>query len=129
MDDLEGKINSILSDPESMEQIMGIAKMLGAGGGGDPAPAGEDAGTSPESSEQSAAPAFDFSALGDLGIDPQMIMNLMGSLSSKSSGKSAALVAAIKPYLRQERQDKLERATKLAKLATIAKSALGSLNI
>lgn len=136
MDDLEGKINSILSDPESLEQIMNIAKMLGAGSGSnaqnDSSPAGEAETAVPlEAAPKAAAqdPPSQIPDISGLGIDSDIMMNIVGALNGKSSGNSTALISAIKPYLKSERREKLEKAAKLAKLANVARTAIGSLNL
>lgn len=124
MDDLEGKINSILSDPDSLEQILSIARMLGAGG------TGGGIGTDAEApAAEQAPPSEQAPDLGGLGFDPQMISGIVGALNGKSAGNSAALISAIKPYLRTERREKLEKATKLAKMANVARAALGTINL
>ena len=116
MGELEDKINSILSSPEEMEKIMGIARSLSENA----------SGTEPSRSSSAASEptSFDPSALLD-GLDPKMlgtIGKLMGELNHTSNEKTAVL-RSIKPFLKKERQEKLDRASELARMAKLAKTA------
>lgn len=104
MGELEDQLNSILSDPEQMAKIAGLAKSLM--GGGDEA--------APPSSEK--AP--------DLGL-----LQMLGRAMQGGGGNSReqALLAAMKPYLSEKRQGKVDRAMKLARLARIARFAMDGL--
>lgn len=115
MSEFEDKLNQILSSPEDMEKIMGLAKSMSGSLGSqetpkEPAPDSESLGA--------ALP------LGD--IDPKMLKlmgRLMGEYSSKS-GEKTALLTAMKPYLREERYETIDKAAKIARLAKIARIAL-----
>ena len=116
MGELEDKLNSILSSPEEMEKIMGIARSL-SGAAGDTAP--------PVSTGHDHAPDLTSaaSALGD--IDPKMfklMSRVMGEYSSSKNDKTA-LLTALKPYLKKERHEQIDKAAQIAKLARIAKAA------
>jgi hypothetical protein len=119
MSELEDKINSILSSPQQMEKIMGIARSL-SGELGSAAEGGGD-----HKSQSSASGNKNPESIGD--IDPKMfkiISRLMSELKSGGDDKTA-LLNAIKPYLRQERRDAVDKASKIAKVAHAAKIALG----
>lgn len=113
MDGFEDMLNSILSSPEQMEKIMGMARSLS---GGD--------GQKPEAEEKTAP---DTAADILSGLDPKLLTRLMGLLGKLKAGDSdkAALVASMKPYLRPERREALDKAVKIANIAHIAREAIG----
>ena len=139
-DDFSDKLNSVLSNPDAMGQIMSIARSL----------TGESAESStPEQDSDSALPASlpspppDLSGLfsmlggltgggsggsGDLlsNLDPRILQIGMRILSeyNQSDDRNAALLAALKPFLKEERASKIDRAVQIAKLSRIARSAL-----
>jgi hypothetical protein len=116
MGELEDKLNSILSSPEEMEKIMGIARSLSGTTDNTAPPAPKAAKTTPDIA--SAA-----SALGD--IDPKMFKLMSRIMGEYTSGKNdkTALLTALKPYLKKERHEQIDRAAQIAKLARIAKAA------
>jgi len=115
MSEFEDKISKILSSPEDMEKIMGMAKSLSTSFGGE----GEAA---------EAAPAVpDLSSLGSMlgNIDPKVLgiaSRLFSEYSSKSSDKTAILTA-VKPYLKEDRREKIDKAAEYARLARLARIA------
>ena len=118
MSEFEDKLNSILSSPEEMEKIMGIARSLSGSLGG-------NSGSSTDSGS-AAPPAADlFSEL-----DPKMLKllsHLVREYKSPENDKTA-LITAIKPYLKPERQAALDKASGIVKLAHLARIALGELS-
>ncbi len=112
MDDFEGKLNSIMANPDMMAQIMSMAQQLGGG----------------ESAPSSPPPPSEFSALPDLGgLDMATISKLAGVANSASIDKNQqSLLHALRPYLANERINKLERAMRASKIAGIASTLLGS---
>ncbi|MBE6948286.1 MAG: hypothetical protein E7456_00355 [Ruminococcaceae bacterium] len=116
MGELEDKLNSILSSPEEMEKIMGIARSLSQSGFGE------------ENKQKSKSRKDDIKASqSDIfsSLDPRMLSmmtRLMGGFNNSSNDK-AKLIDTIKPYLRKERREKLEEAASLAKMAKLAKLA------
>ncbi len=105
---LEEMINSVLSDPEQMDKIMGMAQSLMGGESRSPAP--EQGGIFPE------------------GLDPKMLgkmQQLMGS--AQRPGESEALLRAMQPYLSEKRRVKMDKALKLARLAKLAGFAMEEL--
>ena len=103
LDDIAEKIGALLSDEESMQQLRELAAMFSGGEGTDGESGGDAAGQ-------------DTSA-GSMGIDPVMIMQLMGAASA--SDKNIDLLKALRPHLSDTRQQKLDRAMKLLKLYNI----------
>ena len=103
MEELEKKLNAIVSNPEMMEKVMALAQSLG---GSPPVKEPE-----PQRSEGQSFNLPDLSALQKIssmasqtGIDPDQ-RNLIG---------------ALRPYLSPSRIGKLERAMRAAKMASMA---------
>lgn len=122
MSELEEKLNSILSDPEAMAQVMNLAQSLSAQAGGTaqtdaPAPPAQDGG-----SDVSAMLSHAVSSL-----DPELLRRLLPVLSQlnrEESSQTAALLYALRPFLREDRRGKVERAVQLARLIHLAKEFL-----
>ena len=101
MDDLESKLGEILSNPQMMQQIMGLAQSLGQ--------PSEKSGTT-------ARPSMP---------DPAACKTIAGVLSqSNMDAQQQNLLRALTPYLNQERIQKLEKAMRAAKLAKMASAFL-----
>ena len=113
MSEWEEKLNTLLSDPDAMAQVMNIAQNLsqqmGQSGGSapPPPPAGGAAGPAP-----SAPPP------------PPPQGDPMGDLSSLLGGIDPGMIAKLLPVLSQERQDKVERAAQLARFIHLGKTLL-----
>ncbi|MCI2058208.1 MAG: hypothetical protein LKJ80_03265 [Oscillibacter sp.] len=146
MSEFDEKLNALLSNPESMAQIMQLAQSL-SGPAGSPAAAGaaEPAGSPGEPNRPSAAggapppppppprqaapaPGFadSLSALTG-GLDPKLIAKLLPliqELGSEKDSNAGRLLYALRPYLKPERQEKVERALQLARLIHIGKQFL-----
>lgn len=116
MDDVNEKLNALLSDPGSMAQIMQLAQQLSSSMGGDTA---QPAATSP-----AAPPPPPPSPLG--GIDPQTIARYLPLLQelTRDTSQTTQLLYALRPFLKDGKQDKVERAARLARLITIGKRFL-----
>lgn len=98
------KIQSILSDEESMRQIKELAALFGGELTSVNAPAAEN-----------PLPSEEFTA--DTGINPAQIMGLMSVFSKSDSGCN--LIAALKPLLSADKQLKADRAIKMLKLYNV----------
>ncbi len=114
MDELESRLGALLSSPESMERLKGLAAAL-AGGEGAPPPEKEAAGP---------LPALDPGLL-------RLLQRLMGVAERPSQASS--LLKALEPCLSPERAGRLDRALRLARLAKLARTVLpelgGELNV
>jgi len=99
---LEDKLNRLLNDPDSMAQILSMAKSFGMS---------ED-----QPSVKAAPPPIDENMM--LGI-----MQLMQQLQQTDT-KQDALLCALKPYLAPDRQAKLDKAMQLARISHLAGFAL-----
>lgn len=109
MDDLEQKLNTVLSNPQLMQQIMSMAQSMGAS----PPPPKEEA---PPPQPQPAMPA----------IDPGMLKAISGfAQNSGIDQNQRSLLKALHPYLSADRITRLEKAMQAAKMARMASSFLG----
>ena len=107
MGEMEDKINTVLSNPQLMQQIMTMAQSLSG---------------SQEPQNRDIAPPVPMLPDIDLG----MIQKLSG-LAQKSGidHREQALLHALQAYLSPDRVTKLEKAMRAAKLAQLASSTLG----
>jgi len=128
MAEFDDKLNSILSNPEAMSQIMQLAQSLGGGGTGPQAGA-----PPPQQPQQSAPPPPPAGGGGDLlsslagGLDPRLISRLLPliqELGGQRDSNARNLLYALRPYLRSDRQEKIERALQLARLFHLGKKFL-----
>lgn len=108
MSELEEKLGSILSNPQMMQQIMGLASALSAGS---PA-SGQTQATPPQAPQaQKKEPQLPLAALaGNSGVDDHQ----------------KALLSALGPYLHKDRLARLERAMHAAAMAGAASAFLNA---
>ena len=99
MDEITSKLNQILNDPGSMQQILDMAAAFGL-------PTQE----LPKTIEQ---------------VDPEQMSKVLHTAEARGK-KQQALIHALLPYLRPGRQARLERAMQVAHLTHLASAALGS---
>ncbi len=120
MSELEDKLGALLSDPDSMAQVMQLAQQLSSSFG-----AQEQAPPKPQ------PPTSETPNLGALlgGIDPNLITKFLPLLQEygKSNSQTMQLLYALRPYLKPERQNKIERAAKLARVIHIGKMFLSDM--
>ncbi len=127
MSELEDKLNSLLSDPDAMAQVMQLAQSLsgGSANGGAAAPSPPPPQSVPAGN--AASGAGDLNAmLSQLtgGLDPELLSRLLPVVSQMNrpeSSETSALLYALQPFLRDKRRDKVARAAQLAKLIHLAK--------
>ena len=102
MENISEKINSILSDPNSMAQIQAMMSSMGLGGDSQPP---QSAPTAPQQSPQ---PSPDM--LGKLSsLAPLLSM-------STQEDDSTRLLLALRPMLSREKQDRLDKAIRMLRL-------------
>ena len=106
MDNLEQMLQGVLSNPEMMQKIMGLAQSLGEA----PERSPEDKGSPSESLPDSGALSRLPELMKKAGID----------------SKQQALLNALSPYLHGNRIQKLRRAMQAAKMAELTSSMLGN---
>ena len=134
MAEFDDKLNELLSNPDSMAQIMRLAQSLSGetGGGGDPEPPQSPPQTRQASQDrhhQGPPPENGGDLLSGLtgGLDPKLLMRLLPlvqELGGQQDSNARALVYALRPYLKPERQEKVERALQLARLFHLGKKFL-----
>jgi len=125
MAEFDDKLNSLLSNPDAMSQIMQLAQSLSGGGQDAPPP-------SPPSPPISSTPKSEsgdiFSSL--LGnTDPSLFIKLLPliqELGSQQNSNARQLLYALRPYLKEDRQEKVERALQLARLFHVGKKFLAN---
>ena len=117
MAEMEDKLNSILGNPQMMQQIMSMAQSFGPSQG-EPPKQEERKPEPPPQQSQMQMPS---------GNELAMMQKLFGMARQSGIDKNQqALLKALGPYLSRDRIAKLEKAMRAAKLAGIASTALGS---
>ena len=121
MDEMESKLNSILGNPQMMQQIMAMAQAMQQD-----QPKQEDAPPEPPPQKNQSAPAM--AAMPSMQ-DAAMLQRIAGIARQSGVDKNQqALLKALSPYLSRDRITKLERAMRAAKIAGVASAALGGSN-
>lgn len=107
---MEETLNRILNDPDSMAQILSMARSFGMG----------------QESEPSSAP--EPPPRDSFFMDEGMLLQMMQLFQhmQQTDPKQEALLRALRAYLAPERQKKLDRAMELARLTKLAGFAFGS---
>ena len=136
MAEFDDKLNSILSNPDAMAQIMQLAQSLsggteGGGAAGNPSPPPPQSGGAsfkPQQPSQTPPPSGGdpLSALAG-GLDPQLLLRflpLLRELGGQQDSNARQLLYALRPYLKPERQEKVERALQLARLFHLGRKFL-----
>ena len=109
MDNFEEKLESILKNPQMMEQIMSMAQTLGSNT------------TTPQPSDPPQTPQ------NDSKVDLSLLQRFSGLAGQSGIDRDQKqLLQALTPYLNKNRVSKLENAMRAAKLAKIASSFLSS---
>ena len=124
MAEFDDKLNSILSNPDAMAQILQLAQSLG----GDPAPAAPAApAQAPPPPPPPPQTGGDGASLLGGALDPQLLSRLLPlvrELGGSRDSNARQLLYALRPYLKPERQEKIERALQLARLFLAGKKLL-----
>ena len=113
MEDMDSRLNALLSDPEAMGRIMALAQQLSGESAASSSPPSPEP---PPSSQQE-----------DEGFDPMLLLKflpLLQELRQDNSSQSMQFLSAMRPFLKPERQPKVERAVKLAHLICVGKKFL-----
>ncbi len=115
--ELDEKLNTLLSDPARMSQVMQLAQQLSGsfGGATDTTPPPPPSQSAP----QSAPTLFD-------GMDIASIMRFLPLIQELNhpNQQTAQLLNALRPFLNPEKQEKIPRAIQLARLIHIGKKVL-----
>lgn len=112
MSELDDKLNSILSNPAMMQQIMSLAQSLNQS----EASQKEQPPAAPPPPRQSGEMQS-----GKPAINPNLLSKIASLMQRGSIDKNQeALLRALRPYLNNQKLEKLERAMHAAKMAGIA---------
>ena len=125
MAEFDEKLNSILSNPDAMSQIMQLAQSLSGGQEQPSAPPSPPPPPRPAPRQSAPAPDMLSSLAG--GLDPKLLTRLLPiiqELGGQQDSNARALLYALRPYLREDRQEKVERALQLARLFHLGKKFL-----
>ena len=125
MAEFDEKLNSILSNPDAMSQIMQLAQSLSGGQEQPSAPPSPPPPPTP--APRQIAPAQDMLSSLAGGLDPKLLTRLLPiiqELGGQQDSNARALLYALRPYLREDRQEKVERALQLARLFHLGKKFL-----
>ena len=121
MAEFDEKLNSILSNPDAMSQIMQLAQSLGGDGQsaappppGQPGPQQAPAWGPPPPQQTPPSGGGDLlsSLLGGGGLAPGLLSRLLPliqELGGQRDSNARNLLYALRPYLRSDRQEKVER--------------------
>lgn len=117
MDDLSGKISELLSDPDTMEQIMNLTGMLSGGSNvNDGKSVSKEPALpppKPEQKEESSLPALSPDTMQTV----MRIMPLLGKMNQEDD--TSRLLKSLRPFLGESRRNKLDEATKILQLLKI----------
>lgn len=121
MSELQDKLNSLLSDPAGMAQVVQLAQQLSSTMEPSAAPTPQSGAPTPPLSPN-PPPSTALPGGIDLGTISQFLPMLQALSSDQSH--SMQLLNALRPYLKEEKQGKVERAARLARLITVGKRFL-----
>jgi len=112
MNELEEKLNALLSNPQLMQQVAGLAQAMGGTKTEQTAPSKEE--------EKASLPV----------MDPRQMQLIMQAMNHTDiDNHQHALLLALSPYLSTSRISKLERAMRAAKIAGAASLLFSSSNL
>ena len=111
MENLLGKMQEVMSDKETMQQISELAQMLKT----------SDNSETKNQNQNSSPPAKNFDNSNNL--DANILMQAQELLQQNSEpDKNTALLLALRPHLCEQRQLKIDKAVKLLHLWNIWKN-------
>ena len=122
-DDLGEKLNAMLSDPESLSRLAGMASALASSGvlsglmGNPKASGGETA------SDDTKAPSMSEDNRPSDTLPAETQKSLQNGIRAVN-GRHSALLRALKPYLGQEKQARIDQMMRLLQLAELADTVL-----
>ena len=118
MSELDDKLNSILSNPAMMQQIMSLAQALNQSEAQQPQ---QQQQPPPPPVQQNQVQQANFASSNERALNPNLLSKIAGIMQRGSIDKNQqALLRALRPYLSKQKLDKLERAVHAAKMAGIA---------
>lgn len=123
MSELDDKLNSILSNPAMMQQIMSLAQALNQSETQQPQQQQQQQQQTPPPPpvQQNQVQQANFAQPNERTLNPNLLSKIAGIMQRGSIDKNQqALLRALRPYLSKQKLDKLERAMHAAKMAGIA---------
>lgn len=122
MSEFEDKLQSILGNPDAMNQIMSIAQSLSGSSRDD-----QTAESTAAVQEQDHSPSLDLTSMFD-HLDPRLLQLGMQLLSeyNRQDDNKIALLTALQPFIKEDRYAKLDQAIQIAKLSRVIRVALDS---
>lgn len=125
--DLSEQLQSVLSDPARMKQIMQMASAL-AGSGGLQGMAQENGGAEHPSADvqETRPPAVQEEELHEPQKPQEPREQRPGGTGARSSvgGRHTALLHALRPYMSTARQKRIDQVLKMLRLAELADTAM-----
>ncbi|MBE6657564.1 MAG: hypothetical protein E7604_03875 [Ruminococcaceae bacterium] len=116
---LEQKLNSILSDPESLSRLAAMASSLASSGMLSGLMQGSGTAEEPSKDNESVVESTE----GDREAAAKPLLQNTAAIRG-ISGRHSALLRAIKPYLGTEKQTRIDQMMKLLQLAELADTVL-----
>ncbi len=121
MSELDDKLNSILSNPAMMQQIMSLAQALNHQSETQQPQQSPPPQASPPPQPQNTMPST------ERLLNPNMLSRMASLMQRGSIDKDQqSLLRALRPYLSRQKLEKLERAMHAAKMAGIASEMVNS---
>ncbi len=121
MSELDDKLNSILSNPAMMQQIMSLAQALNHQSETQQSQQSPPPQASPPPQPQNTMPST------ERMLNPNMLSRMASLMQRGSIDKDQqSLLRALRPYLSRQKLEKLERAMHAAKMAGIASEMVNS---
>lgn len=115
MDDMMSRLQDVLNDEESMNQIKKLAEMLGQGNGEDTPDMSSFFGSNNNHASNDGE-----KQTGDFNFDMSKIMAIQKIIQQANTrDKNTDFLYALRPLLKNESQVKIDRITKVFKLLAI----------
>ncbi|MBR5219387.1 MAG: hypothetical protein IKV66_00205 [Clostridia bacterium] len=122
-DDLGEKLNAMLSDPESLSRLAGMASALASSGVLSGLMGNPKAGGGETASDDTKAPSMSEDNRPSDTLPAETQKSLKNGIRAVN-GRDSALLRALKPYLGQEKQARIDQMMRLLQLAELADTVL-----
>ena len=122
-DDLGEKLNAMLSDPESLSRLAGMASALASSGVLSGLMGNLRAGGGETASDDTKAPSMSEDNRPSDTLPAETQKSLQNGIRAVN-GRHSALLRALKPYLGQEKQARIDQMMRLLQLAELADTVL-----
>ena len=122
-DDLGEKLNAMLSDPESLSRLAGMASALASSGVLSGLMGNPKAGGGATASDDTKAPSMSEDNRPSDTLPAETQKSLQNGIRAVN-GRHSALLRALKPYLGQEKQARIDQMMRLLQLAELADTVL-----